>query len=358
MEENKIKNPEVIDLRVVFRKIWDNRKLFYKVLPIVFVVSCAYIFAQPRYYTADAKLAPEMGNSATGSIGSIASAFGFDISNMETTDAIYPNLYPDLMEDNGFVTGLFNIKVVSQDGEINTNYHDYLKKHQKRSVWSYPTSWISSLFKSKKKTTSGGKGASDPYELSEDENNVAEAIRANIQFGFNEKTGVITIKTKAQDAKICRTLADSVMEHLQDFITAYRTNKARIDYEYYKQLAAKAKQDYEKVRRQYGSLSDANTNVKLHSVELQLQDMENDMQLKFNAYSTINTQLEAAKAKVQERTPAFTMLKGASVPIKPAGPKRMLFVIFMLAVATLATTTYILRGDILKIIELREKNKK
>ena len=77
MEENKIKNnPEVIDLRVVAKKIWDNRKLFYKVLPIVFVVSCAYIFAQPRYYTADAKLAPEMGNSATGSIGSIASAFG------------------------------------------------------------------------------------------------------------------------------------------------------------------------------------------------------------------------------------------------------------------------------------------
>ena len=38
MEENKIKNPEVIDLRVVFRKIWDNRRLFYKVLPIVFVL--------------------------------------------------------------------------------------------------------------------------------------------------------------------------------------------------------------------------------------------------------------------------------------------------------------------------------
>lgn len=91
---------------------------------------------------------------------------------------------------------------------------------------------------------------------------------------------------------------------------------------------------------------------------MKLEDMENDMQMKFNTYTTINTQLEAAKAKVQERTPAFTMLKGASVPIKPAGPKRMLFVIFMLAVATLATTTYILRGDILKIIELREKNKK
>lgn len=358
MEDDKISKSEVIDLRVVAKKIWDNRKLFYKVLPIVFMVSCAYIFPQPRYYTADAKLAPEMGNSATGSIGSIASAFGFDISNMETTDAIYPTLYPDLMEDNGFVTGLFNIKVVSQDGEINTTYHDYLKKHQKQSIWSYPGKWIKSLFKTKEKTAKGGEGKYYPYYLSESENNIAEAIRANINFSFNEKTGVISIKAKAQDPLICKTLADSVTFHLQDFITQYRTNKARVDYDYYKHLAAKAKSDYEKVRQRYASMSDASTHISLRSAQMKLEDMENDMQMKFNTYTTINTQLEAAKAKVQERTPAFTMLKGASVPIRPAGPKRMLFVIFMLAVATLATTTYILRGDILKIIELREKNKK
>jgi len=357
MEEKNSKNTNVIDLRIIVKKIWRKRRLFYKVWAATFVLSAIYIVGIPRYYTTEARVAPELENSISGgTLGSIASSFGFDLNNMQTNDAIYPQLYPDLMEDNKFVTNLFNIKVISQDGEINTNYHDYLKKHQKRSVWSYPTSWISSLFKSKKKTTGGGKGASDPYELSEDENNVAEAIRANIQFGFNEKTGVITIKTKAQDAKICRTLADSVMEHLQDFITAYRTNKARIDYEYYKQLATKAKQDYEKVRRQYGSLSDANTNVKLHSVELQLQDMENEMQLKFNSYTTVSAQLEAAKAKVQERTPAFTLLKGASVPIKPAGPKRMLFVFFMLVLATIICSIVVLRDDIVKIIELREKN--
>jgi len=80
MEENNINKPEVIDLRVLAKKIRDNRKLFYKVLPIVFLVSCAYIFPQPRYYTADAKLAPEMGSSVTGNIGSIASVVGFDLS--------------------------------------------------------------------------------------------------------------------------------------------------------------------------------------------------------------------------------------------------------------------------------------
>ena len=355
MEENKIKNnPEVIDLRIVFRKIWDNRKLFYKVLPTVFVLSCIYILGIPRYYTSDAKLAPEMGGASTGGIGSIASAFGFDISNMETSDAIYPTLYPDLMEDNGFVTGLFNIKVISQDGSINTTYHDYLKRYQKKSIWSYPFSWIKRQFKSKKKAI-GSKGEFNPYILSEDENNIAEVIRGNIMLNFNEKTGTITIKAKAQDALICKTLTDSVKEHLQNFITEYRTNKARIDFNYYKELAAKAKQDYEKVRRQYATMSDASTNISLRSVEMKMEDVENDMQLKYNAYTTINNQLEAAKAKVQERTPAFTLLKGASMPIKAAGPKRMLFVLLMLVLATMALVTYILRDELLKIIAVKAK---
>ena len=46
----------------------------------------------------------------------------------------------DLMEDNGFVYKLFSIKVKNQEGDINTTYHDYLQKHQKKAWWSYPIS--------------------------------------------------------------------------------------------------------------------------------------------------------------------------------------------------------------------------
>ena len=90
-------------------------------------------------------------------------------------------------------------------------------------------------------------------------------------------------------------------------------------------------------------MADANTEVTLKSLELKLEDMENDLQLKFNAYSTLTTQMQAAKAKVQERTPAFTVIKGASVPIKPSGPKRMIFVAFILLLTFAGTSLYILR---------------
>jgi hypothetical protein len=332
MEENKKQLTDVIDLGALIKKVLGKKRLFYyKVWPITFVVSCIYILGLPRYYTSDAKLAPEIGGNSmsSGTLGSIASSLGFDLSEMQTSDAITPLLYPDLMEDNGFVTGLFNIKVVSQDGEINTTYYNYLKKHQKRSIWTYPMSWLKSLLP-KSESKGGGSSEFNPYYLSKGDDDVASAIRGNIQFSIDKKTGVISISTKAQDALICKTLADSVSVHLQDFITEYRTNKARIDYEYYKELASKAKQDYEKVRRQYASMADANTNVSLRSVELKMEDLENDMQLKYNAYTQMYEQLQISKAKVQESTPAFTVVQSASVPLKHSNKsKLMMMTLFM-----------------------------
>ena len=157
---------------------------------------------------------------------------------------------------------------------------------------------------------------------------------------------MITITAKAQDALACKILADSVKERLQDFITDYRKNKSRVDEQYYKKLLDEAKQNYESARRLYGSYADANTDVTLESFRAKQEDLENDMQLKFNTYSTLMTQYQAAKAKVQERTPAFTVVKGAAVPVKPTGPKRMLFVLGMVILAFFGTIAYLLKEDI------------
>ena len=213
MEENK-KQPEVIDLRLVIKKIWANKRLFYKTLPIAFVISCVYIFSIPRYYTSEAKIAPEMGNSMEGgTIGSIAASFGFDLSDMQTSDAITPLLYPDLMDDNGFVTSMFNIQVRDAEGEIKTTYYDYLKNHQKDAWFKYPLHWIKELLP-KDADSNEENVAFDPYDLSRADNDIAEAIRGNIKISIDKKTGVITIVTKAQDKLICKTLADSIVSRL------------------------------------------------------------------------------------------------------------------------------------------------
>ncbi len=114
---------------------------------------------------------------------------------------------------------------------------------------------------------------------------------------------------------------------------------------YYKKLAANAKHDYEKARRLYGSYADANNDIVLESFRAKQTDLENDMQLKYNTYTVLMTQLQAATAKVQERTPAFTTIQGATVPVKPTGPKRMLFVLAMLLFTTMGVAGYVVKDD-------------
>ena len=358
MEEEEKKQPtHTIDIGLLVKKLIERRRLFlFKVWPITFVLACLYIICIPRYYTSEAKLAPEMGGSGgAGMLGSIASSFGFNLGDMETTDAINPMLYPDLMEDNGFVTSLFPIRVRTADGEIDTDYYTYLTTCQKAPWWvsvkRSVTRAIGSLFpKSDKDKNAGGNGKRSPYWLSEKESGTAEAIRGSIHISMNEKTGTIGIQTKAQDPLVAKILADSVQAHLQQFITDYRTNKARIDVEHYKQLADEARRDYDSICKVYTHYQETNTNIVLARYQTLKDNLEKDMQMKYTTYTSMTAQLEASKAKLQERTPAFTQLKGAAVPLRPAGPKRMLFVLFMLILATVVTAVVILRKDLTKTI--------
>ena len=139
-------------------------------------------------------------------------------------------------------------------------------------------------------------------------------------------------------------VADTLQCRLQEYITNYRTNKARNDFVYYKKLADEAKNNYEKARQKYASFSDASTSVALKSVELKMEDMENDLQIKFNNYTTLNAQLQAAMAKVQERTPAFTIIQEPIMPLRASSTPRSLIVLIFMALGILCDTFWIMYG--------------
>ncbi len=330
MEENKNKTIERVDWTAVLTEIWVRRKLFYKTLPFAFILSCIYIFSIPKYYTSEVKLAPELGSSSSktsGSLGALASSFGIDLNRMQTND-------------NSFVYSLLNVKVYNQDNNINTTYYDYLKNYQKRPWWTYPIGWLSSL--KQEPEDKFGQDGYDPNNITRKEDRIYKKARRDIKISVDKKTRVIAISVTSQDPLICRTLGDSIKDKLQVFITQYRTNKARIDYEYYQKLTDSARIDFEKQRLKYAHMSDASTHVTLKSATQRLQDIANDTQEKYSIYTKLNAQLEAAKAKVQECTPAFTILKAASVPVKPTGPRRVRFVFIVVLLAAMCTSGYIM----------------
>jgi LPS O-antigen subunit length determinant protein (WzzB/FepE family) len=99
---------------------------------------------------------------------------------------------------------------------------------------------------------------------------------------------------------------------------------------------------YEKARQRYAEFMDANQDIILQTVRQKQTDLENDMQLQYNAYTQVAAQMLAAEAKVQEQTPAFTTLQSATVPVKKTGPMRSKLCLIFLFLAFLATTIWIL----------------
>lgn len=346
-------DPDVIDLRVICKKIWAKKLWYAIVVPIVAVISAIIICDVPRYYTSETTMAPEidMPTSSSGTLSSIASSMGFDINQVQSTDAIQPTLYPDLMSDNGFVTSLFNIKIRTAEDSLNTTFYNYLRYHQKSSWLSKQGNKLKKLFVSKKDAEStSAKKAFDPYHLSKTDDNIVEAIRGSVTINIDKKTGVISISTQAQDPVVCQIIADSVRNRLQAFITNYRTSKCRRDVEYYQKLANEARAVYEKTRHQYATISDENMDLLLETEKSKVEDLENTMQLQYNNYTATMTQLDAARAKLRQYTPVFTTIEGAAVPLKPAGPKRMVTIIAMMSLAFIITTGFILRKDLSDLI--------
>ncbi len=358
-EENKTVSkqakPKVnIDFGKIFKDLLKHKKLYYKVLPAAFVLAAIYALAQPNYYTCKVLLSPELSsaNRTTSSLSSLARSFGFNIGKGAAgmgSEALFPTLYPDLVNSTDFKTTLFEVPVTiegnKKEGEADRtmSYYDYLSKEQKVPWYSklMPGAIIGgivSLFKNEEEK----KETLDPFRLTKKQTKIIKTINKKVICDVDKKTMVITISVTDQDPVICAMMADTVKTRLQNFITEYRTSKARVDLEYNRKLYAETKERYEKARQKYAEFSDANQEIILQTVLQKQTDLENEMQLQYNMYTQVAAQLQQAEARVQEDTPAFTTLQSATVPVRKAGPARAKICLIILIFAFLGTTAWIL----------------
>lgn len=351
MEENKylenLEEESSIDFAKIFKDLLKHKMLYAKVLPITFVVAAILALSIPNYYNCTVKLSPEMsGSKSTSGLASLASSFGVNLGTAGAgTEALFPTLYPDLMNSVDFKTSLFHVPVTIEgdkeagEKDRTMSYYDYLTKEQKSPWWSSAMKAVFSIFKS---DSVAGEGKLDPFRLTLEQANVVKAIDQKVVCDVDKKTMVITINVTDQNPVIAATMADTVKTRLQKFITDYRTSKVRVDLEYSKKICAETKARYEKARQLYAEFMDANNDIILATVRQKQTDLENEMQLQYNAYQQVAAQLLAAEAKVQEETPAFTTLQSATVPVLKAGPKRAQMCLIFVFLAFLGTTAWIL----------------
>ncbi len=346
--------------RPTLGQLWQDvkkyKKLYYKVLGITFIASVIITLSIPNYYKCTVMLAPELsGNKGTSSLASIASSFGFNVGSTNlSSDAILPTLYPDLINSVSFRASLFPIKVQKEDEDSVMTYYEYLSDGQSLPWWTIlaktSLEFAKSLFFEEEKSD-----RVNPFKLTKEQYSIVKEMEEKVVCKVDKRTLVITINVTDNDPLIAATMADSVQVRLQDYITDYRTRKARIDLVYNQKLFQESKDRYDDARRRSAAFNDANRNVIFDRFRSERTELENEMQLQYRTYSQVAAQLQLAEAKVQEETPAFTTLQPATVPIKKDGPKRIILCLASLVVVFIATSAYVIHkeGDLFSYFGIR-----
>lgn len=346
--QKNFSSQEEIDLLELALKVWGERKFVLKACGYAVLIGLVIAFSIPREYTANAMIAPELSdNKTTGGLSSVAAMAGFNLNATSTADAIYPDLYPDIVTSTPFITGLFNVQVKDLDEEVDTTLYCYLNEHQRVPWWTLITSapfkalgWVISLFTEEEKEDA----ILDPFHLTKEEADIAKELSERITVSVDKKTGVTTLSVTMQDARISACLTDTVVRRLQDYITEYRTTKARQDFQFQEKLFERKKKEYEKAQENYAKFADANKNIILLSYRAEQERLENEMRLAYQVYTSVAQQLQMAEAKVQEITPVYTIIEPATIPIKASKPRKTLMLLGIVFLTGLCCVSWILFG--------------
>lgn len=331
-----------LKLDALFRLVWQNKKLYIYVLVGTFVLSALYAVSLPRYYETKVLLAPEYsgGGSSLGSLGGLASLAGISLGNMGGEDAIVPSLYPDLISSTDFLVSLFEVHIVTQDTSYAGPLREYMETCQKEPWWTEGLQAVKNIFTQKRPVDQSR--APDPFQLTKSETMLAQNIGKKLNCLVDKKTNVITLTVTDQDPLVSALLVDTLRTRLQTFITNYRTQKARNDLQYLLQLRDEAAVQYKAKQAAYAAYADANMELFLEANKSRLAKLKSEAQTAYEIYNQLLQRVEIARAKVLERTPAFTVVQNATVPLKPAGPRRSLIVLAFCMLAFMGTTGYII----------------
>ena len=200
---------------------------------------------------------------------------------------------------------------------------------------------IKSFFKEEQKDSIR---AIDSFRLTPEQSGRIGMLKKVLEVETDKKSNMTKVTVSLQDPLAAAIVADSAVHKLQEYITDYRTRKAKQDYDFQLSLCEQYKKEYFEAQQEYAKFADANRNVILQTVTSEKERLQKNLTLAEQIYSQSMGQLQVLRGKVQEAKPVFAVVEPATVPLAPASPKKMLIIIAFAFLAFVFESAWILFG--------------
>ena len=343
-----------IDIMELISKLWKRRSMIIKWCICGAIIGLIAGFSIPKTYTASVLLAPETNDPKTTSgLSSLASMAGINL-NGGGIDAINIDMYPDIIHSTPFIVDLFDLSVeFDYKGQtINSTLLDYMLEYQRVAWWTpiikapiKGLRWLMSLAEKKQDDVIVPITQLDPQNLPRREREVVKFFAENILVNVDKKTGKTNISLDLQDPKVVYVVVSAIVENLIDYMSDYRSSKARQDVENLTTICEERKDDYYKAQQAYAEFVDGNKSVIRQSAQAERERLQQEMNLAYQVYSQVATNLEAARIQEQQAKPVFAILNPVSIPLLRTAPSKAKLLVIFTFLAGCCAVGWILLGS-------------
>lgn len=309
-----------IDFGAFFKIIWKEKNWIILIVLLSAGLGVIGALSLKEEFVSSGKILPEYQSKVggLGQLSGLASLAGIDVGSATGGggDAIGPNLYPDVLNSTPFFLDLFKIKVKTKDNKEMTfgQFYDTFildnKIEEKDTKIRFPTSnqYIAVSYQTEKNL---------------------QDLRERISAVIDKKTGLIAVTVKLPDPLVATIVTDYSMNFLANYITNYRTEKAKRDLNFLAERLDAAKGKYYNNQAKKAQYSDQYqlSMMKLQAADLQRERIESEYKISSTFYNTLLQKYEEAKLKLQQETPVIKVLEPPVVPNKKSEPKRAVIVL-------------------------------
>lgn len=349
-----MENKPKIDLVLVTKNIWLERRSLIKVVSLFFVFGFFIALISPRIYSARSVFIPQSGqnNKASGSLDGLASLAGINLGNMEGSNDVHPMLYPQFLSSTDFTKQLIQTQITIPGTPTKVSYQEFYEKHYNPGIFEILTKYsvglpgeLIKLIQKNQELVSAGQEEEEKFlQLTFEEFEHFKRLEGQLSVVSKEKEGVVELVFSMQDPLMAAEMAQSAVTLLQQEVINYKIQNAKEQLEFTVERFKEKKEEFEQIQSKLAYFRDRNQNVISASLLNQQQKLEAEYDFAFGIYTELAKQLEQAKLQVAKDTPVFSVIQQVTVPIQKSSPNRPMIILgflgfgFFISIAYLAAT--------------------
>lgn len=328
VEENEI------DLIELIKRFWEKRIFIVKVTAVFLCLGLFIAIFSSEEYTAQCVVVPQTGEGGvSSSLSGLASLAGFSLGSMGSAEELSPMVYSNVMNNINLQKEMINTKIYFDRWGKELTLLDYFtnEEYQRTSVLGYVKKYTIGLpwlilkaIRGEEEEVAVAGADGQIAILTQEEDDCIKALKDRTALTVNDKDGYVNISATMPEPLAAAALAEIYMNLLQKYVSEFKIEKAKADYNFINQRYLEAKEEYSRKQEEYARFRDANRIITTAVAATREEQIKNDYDLAYSLYSELSRQLIQAEIKVKENTPIFTVVEPVIVPRERSKPKRLM----------------------------------